>query len=82
MMMPAAGGAIRTIAQGPTSIGAVQFTPDERTMIYTEQSGSHPTEINKATSKGGPGVPLTHLNDAVLGQYQISALERISIDGC
>jgi dipeptidyl aminopeptidase/acylaminoacyl peptidase len=81
MMMPASGGAIRTIAQGPTLIGAVQFTADEKTMIYTEQSGSRPTEINKATSKGGPGVPLTHLNDAVLGQYQISALEKISIDG-
>jgi dipeptidyl aminopeptidase/acylaminoacyl peptidase len=81
MMMPATGGAIRTIAQGPTTIGAVQFTADEKTMIYTEQSGSRPTEINKATSKGGPGVPLTRLNDAVLGQYQISPLENISIGG-
>jgi dipeptidyl aminopeptidase/acylaminoacyl peptidase len=81
LMMPATGGAIRTIAQGPTSIGAVQFTADEKTMIYTEQSGSRPTEINKATSKGGPGVPLTRLNDAVLSQYQLTSLEKISVDG-
>jgi len=80
MMIPAAGGAIRAIAQGPSSIGAMQFTADEKIMIYTEQSGSRPIEINKATSKGGPGVPLTHLNDAVLAQYQLSPLEKISVD--
>ncbi len=81
LMMPVEGGAIRTIAQGPTSVGAMQFTPDEKTMIYTEQSGSRPIEINKATSKGGPGVALTHLNDAVLGQYELTAPEKISVDG-
>ncbi len=81
LMMPVEGGAIRTIAQGPTSIGAMQFTPDEKTMIYTEQSGSRPIEINKATSTGGPGVPLTHLNDAVLAQYELTPPEKISVDG-
>jgi dipeptidyl aminopeptidase/acylaminoacyl peptidase len=81
MMMPVTGGAIRAIAQGPSSIGTVQFTGDEKVMIYTEQTGSRPIEINKATSKGGPGVALTHLNDAVLGAYQLSALEKISVDG-
>ena len=50
-------------------------------MIYTEQSGSKPVEINKATSKGGSGIPLTHLNDGVLGQYLITPLEKISV-GC
>ncbi len=81
LMMPVAGGAIHTIAQGPTSIGAMQFTADEKTMIYTEHSGSRPVEINKASSKGGPGVPLTHLNDALFSQYQLTPLERISVDG-
>ncbi|MBV9300733.1 MAG: S9 family peptidase [Acidobacteriaceae bacterium] len=81
LMMPVAGGAIRTIAQGPTTVGGMQFTPDEKIMIYTEQSGSRPIEINKAMSKGGSGVPLTHLNDAVFDQYQLTPFETISVDG-
>ncbi len=81
LMMPAAGGAVRTVAQGPTSIASVQFTADYHTMIYMEQSGSHPVEIYKAMSKGGSGVPLTHLNDALLNDYQLTPLEKISVDG-
>jgi dipeptidyl aminopeptidase/acylaminoacyl peptidase len=81
LMISVSGGAIRTIAQGPTSVSAMQFTPDDHAMIYIEQSGSKPSEINKATSKGGAGVPLTHLNDAVLDQFQLTPLEKITVDG-
>jgi dipeptidyl aminopeptidase/acylaminoacyl peptidase len=81
LMIPVVGGPIRTIAQGPTSISSVQFTADNKTMIYADQSGSHPTEIYKALSKGGSGIPLTHLNDSVLDSYQLSPLETISVDG-
>lgn len=81
LMMPVSGGAIRTIAQGPSSISAVQFTADDKVMIYAEESGSKPVEIYKATSKGGAGVPLTHLNDPVLNQYQLTVLENITVDG-
>ncbi len=80
LMIPAAGGAIRTIAQGPTSLSSVQFSHDDKTMIYLDQSGSRPPEINKALSKGGSGVALTHLNDALLAQYQLTPLESISVD--
>ncbi len=81
LMIPAGGGPIRTIAQGPTSISAVQFTSDAKAMIYAEQSGSKPVEINKAMSTGGSGVPLTHLNDGVLDGYQLTPLEKVSVDG-
>ncbi|HEY3939010.1 MAG TPA: S9 family peptidase [Bryobacteraceae bacterium] len=81
LMIGANGGAIRTIAQGPTSIGSMQFTPHDRIMIYAEQSGSAPIEINKASSKGGSGVPLTHLNDGILNNYQLTPLEKITADG-
>ena len=74
------GGAIRTVAQGPTSIGSVQFTPDDKTMIFAEQSGSRPIEIKRAVSKGGAAIPLTHLNDAVLDGYQSTPLEKITVD--
>lgn len=80
LMISATGSAIRTIAQGPTSISSVQFTSDDHVMIYTEQSGSKPLEIYKATSRGGSGIAVTHLNDGVLSQYQLTPLEKISVD--
>jgi dipeptidyl aminopeptidase/acylaminoacyl peptidase len=81
MMMPASGGAIRTIAQGPTSITSMQFTPGDKVLVYAEQSGSRPVEIFKATSKGGSGVALTHLNDDIVNGYQLTPLERITVNG-
>ncbi len=80
LMISPVGGAIRTVAQGPTSIGSVQFTPDDKTMIFAEQSGSHPTEIKRAVSKGGTAVSLTRLNEAVMNEYQLTPLERITVD--
>jgi dipeptidyl aminopeptidase/acylaminoacyl peptidase len=81
LMIPVEGGAIRSIARGPTSVSDVQFSRDGKTMVYLDQSGSRPAEIYKATSKGGSGVALTHLNDAVINVYELPALERISVDG-
>jgi dipeptidyl aminopeptidase/acylaminoacyl peptidase len=80
LMIPAAGGPVSTIAQGPTTIGDVQFTADGKTMIYSEQSGSKPLEISKATSGGGPGVPLTHLNAGLINAYQLTPLESFTVD--
>lgn len=80
LMISAAGGPISTIAHGPTSVGDMQFTADSRTMIYTEQSGSKPVEIYKASSKGGTGAALTHLNDDVLNASELTPLEKISVD--
>jgi dipeptidyl aminopeptidase/acylaminoacyl peptidase len=81
MMVAVGGGGIRTIAQGPTSISSMQFTPGDKELIYAEQSGSRPVEIFKATSKGGSGTALTHLNDEIFSTYQLTTLERITADG-
>ena len=81
LMMPAEGGPMRTIAQGRSSISNVQFTSDDKAMIYLDQSGSHPAEIYRASSKDRSGVPLTHLNDGILNDYQLTPLESISVDG-
>ena len=81
MMISATGGPIRTIAQGPTSITSMQFTPGDKVLIYAEQSGSRPVEIFKATSKGGSGIALTHLNDDIVNGYQLTSLERMTVDG-
>ena len=80
LMISPGGGPIRTVAQGPTSIGSVQFTSDDKTMIFAEQSGSHPIEIKRAVSKGGTAVILTHLNDAVMNDYQLTPSEKITVD--
>ncbi len=79
-MIQASGGGARNIIAGPATLDDVQFTSDGRTMIYTEMSGSHPIEIYRATSSGGTGVALTHLNDAVLANTELTPLEEMWSD--
>lgn len=78
-MIQATGGGTRNIISGSASVGDVQFTRDGRTMIYSEVSGSRPTELFRATSSGGPAVALTHLNDEILTNTQLTQLEEISV---
>jgi len=79
-MISVSGGGIRSIVYGPSSLDDVQFTSDGRTMIYTEQSGSRPTELFRASSGGGTGVALTHLNDALLRDSTLGPLEELWVD--
>lgn len=79
-MAPARGGAARSIISGNASLDDVQFTADGKTLIYTEQSGSRPTDIYKAGSGGGAGVPLTKLNDALLAPYALKNFEDFSVE--
>jgi dipeptidyl aminopeptidase/acylaminoacyl peptidase len=82
MMIPAAGnGPIRTVAQGPTTIDDVRLTKDGKTLVYTEQSGSKPTEIRRMTSGAAGPMQLTHLNDVVLSSYRLTPFESFTIDG-
>lgn len=79
-MISATGGGLRTIISGASTLEEVQFTPDARTMIYTEESGSRPLEIFRASSGGGTGVALTHLNDALLFASALTPLEELWVD--
>ena len=79
-MVPVTGGGSRNIITGSSSIDDVQFTSDGRTMIYTEQTGSHPSEIFRASSSGGPPVALTHLNDSLLVGVQLTPLEEMTVE--
>jgi dipeptidyl aminopeptidase/acylaminoacyl peptidase len=74
------GGAVRKL-NGANTLDDLAFTPDGRTMVFTQQSGSSPAEICTATSGGGTSVALTHLNDGLLGQYQLTPLEDFSVAG-
>jgi dipeptidyl aminopeptidase/acylaminoacyl peptidase len=80
-MIPVMGGASRHVVTGPSHLDDPQFTPDGRTMIYSEQSGSRPVELYRAASSGGSPTPLTRLNDDLLGQYQLTPLEEFWVDG-
>jgi len=80
-MIPVTGGGSRTIISGPSSLDDVQFTSDGRTMIYSEQSGSRPTELFRVSSSGGTGVALTHLNDSLLARSALTPLEEIYAEG-
>ncbi len=79
--IPAAGGGSKAVIGGNSHIGDVQFTSDSKTMIYTEQSGTRPTELFRASSAGGAGVPLTKLNDDLLATYKLNPLEEFWVTG-
>jgi dipeptidyl aminopeptidase/acylaminoacyl peptidase len=79
-MIAASGGGLRPIISGASTLDDVQFTPDGETMIYTQQSGSKPVEIFRATAGSGTGVALTHFNDLALSSSTVRPLEEIWVD--
>jgi dipeptidyl aminopeptidase/acylaminoacyl peptidase len=78
--IPVNGGGSHVAVSGNVSLDDMQFTPDGKTMVYTQQSGSSPAELYRASSIGGPAVALTHINDELLGNYQLTALEEHWVD--
>ena len=75
------GGALRIAASGDNHLDDMQLTPDGKTMIYTQQSGSQPVEIYRALASGGTAQPLTHLNDDILSTHQLNSYEEFWVDG-
>jgi dipeptidyl aminopeptidase/acylaminoacyl peptidase len=79
-MIPVTGGGIRNIISGDASLDDVQFNSDGSFLIYTEESGSRPSEIFRASSTGGSGVPLTHINDAILSSSSLRPLDEFTVE--
>jgi dipeptidyl aminopeptidase/acylaminoacyl peptidase len=79
-MIPVTGGAARTIASGDNELDDMQFSRDNKTMVYSQVSGEAPVEIYRASSSGGAPTALTHLNDAVLNNYELTRLEEFWTD--
>jgi dipeptidyl aminopeptidase/acylaminoacyl peptidase len=73
------GGEVRVAIQGNNILDDMQFTSDGKNIVFTRQSGDSPVEICKATSSGGAAVPLTHINDDLLSQYQLTPFEEFSV---
>lgn len=78
--VPVTGGGIRMVVFGDAHHGDVQLTPDGKSMIYSGHSGSHPAEIFRGVSSGGPPVQLTRLNAGLMNEFEISELEEISYE--
>jgi len=79
--IPVAGGGSKIAISGENTLDDMQFTPDGKTIVFTRQSGAAPAEICSASSKGGPPLVLTHLNDDVLAQHQLTPYEEITATG-
>jgi dipeptidyl aminopeptidase/acylaminoacyl peptidase len=79
--LPVIGGAERVAVSGNSYLDDMQFSPDGKTMVYTDQNASRPVEIFKASSEGGAAVQLTHLNDAIISSHQFTALEDFWVEG-
>ncbi len=79
-MIPTQGGAAQVLAGGNLTLDDMQLSPDSKVMIYSGQSGSHPTELYRVTSAGGAAVQLTHLNDDLLANYALAPLEEFSVE--
>ena len=75
------GGSARSIISGSSTFDDARFTPDGKTMVYTEQSSSHPPELFKVSSAGGSQVPLSRLNDSLLTEFKLPAFEELNTAG-
>jgi dipeptidyl aminopeptidase/acylaminoacyl peptidase len=75
------GGEAHVAVSGDSHLDEMQFTPDGKTLVYTQQSGAQPSEIYRASSAGGEAVALTHLNDTVLASHEMTQLEEFWVDG-
>jgi dipeptidyl aminopeptidase/acylaminoacyl peptidase len=78
--LPVAGGAARRVIAGASHIGDVQFSPDGKTMIYSEQSAARPAGLFRASSSGGAAVPIEDLNKNVLAEYDLKDLEELWVE--
>jgi dipeptidyl aminopeptidase/acylaminoacyl peptidase len=79
--IPIQGGASRTVVSGSSHLDDPQFTPDGRTMVYSEMSGAKPVELYLAASGEGSPRAVTRLNEDVLNRYQLTALEEFWVEG-
>jgi dipeptidyl aminopeptidase/acylaminoacyl peptidase len=79
--IPVGGGAMKVAVTGDNHLDDMKFTRDGKTMVYTQDSASSPVEIYRASSTGGASVALTHLNDQVLSEYQLTGMEEFWVEG-
>jgi dipeptidyl aminopeptidase/acylaminoacyl peptidase len=80
-IIPVTGGAVQVAINGDNALDDMQLTRDEKTIVFTRQSGSQPVEIMKGSSRGGAPVPLTHFNDALFAAHPTVPYEEMNTKG-
>ena len=77
--VPATGGGSRLIFPVPPARRRAVHLRRPHHDLHRE-SGSSPSEIYRVSSSGGSPAALTHLNDALLSQVQLTPLEELSVE--
>ena len=82
--MAAAGGRVEQITHGDRSLAQFSFTSASDVIAYAATDPAHPAEIYSAKTDGSNEVKLSALNDAWLGEVELSKVQKIhysSADG-
>jgi dipeptidyl aminopeptidase/acylaminoacyl peptidase len=58
-----------------------QVTPDGKGLILTPSNLTQPAELYRIPTAGGTPVPLTHANDALLGELDMNPAESVTTPG-
>lgn len=80
-LVRASGGGTQQIINNPASVSSLQFTKDQRKLVYLEASGSKPAEIYVASSDGGVATALARMNDGILASRHLTPLENFTVEG-
>lgn len=75
--VPSAGGAVEQVTQGERMLGSISFAVATDRIAYTSTDPRHPAEIFSARIDGANEKKLSGVNDALLGDIQLSRAERI-----
>jgi dipeptidyl aminopeptidase/acylaminoacyl peptidase len=78
--MAASGGSSRAVITGASHVGDVQFGPDGKTMVYSEQSGTRPAGLFRVSSGGGSAVQLDNVNAGLLNEHQLTPYEEVWVE--
>ncbi len=70
---------VRLVASGIN--GDVFPSPDGRTLVFTQNNETHPTEIMRMSSDGSAIQPLTQANAALLSELDLPVSESVTVSG-
>ncbi len=79
-VIPIDGGAPKAVLTNHSS-DSVQITPDQKTLVFTRQSLSAPSEIWRAAADGTAEGPITRTNEARLSQIDMRPAEELWFPG-
>jgi dipeptidyl aminopeptidase/acylaminoacyl peptidase len=79
--VPVAGGAVTTVLRGAGTLGGLMPTPDGRTLVATQATLTHPTELVRFGVDGKGLARVTHVNDERLAGFALRPGESVSYVG-